>query len=75
MTNPRLTIKDNAKPRKLHRMTTVPERELGKVDFGVRKREFTLQRFNLTTGMNKNKFGRKRLSARAQTINMSDLKP
>lgn len=49
----------------LHRMTTVPERELGKVDFGVRKREFTLQRFNLTTGMNQNKFGRKRLSARA----------
>ena len=61
----RLTFKENGKPRMLHRMTTVPERELGKVDFGVKKREFTLQRFNLTTGANQNKFGRKRLSARA----------
>ena len=54
----RLTIKENTRPRILQRMTTVPEKEIGKVDFGVKKREFTYQRFNLTTGKNQNKFKR-----------------
>lgn len=55
------------------RMTTVPESALKSApDFGLKKRDQSAPRFNLTTGKKEFTFSRKRLSARAQTVNMSE---
>ena len=55
------------------RMTTVPESALKSApDFGLKKRDQSAPRFNLTAGKKEFTFSRKRLSARAQTVNMSE---
>ena len=53
-------------------MTTVPETAFksSPPDFGLKKKE--QNRFNLTTEKKEFTFSRKRLSARAQTVNMSE---
>ena len=74
-----LTLKENQvtkslkKPRQLQRMTTVPENAMkSSPDFGLKKINPAAQRFNLTTGKKEFTFSRKRLSARAHTVNMSE---
>ena len=69
------TFKSEKKPmpRMLKRMTTVPQRDID-AGMGIQRRDFGMQRFNLTAGKHDISQQRARLSARANTVKLSDLK-